>query len=243
MGCSPLKTLPDVEEEDRINWIQRGHYYGMPNLKRGQIDQRQCRWRSVNEPSDDDYTAPLAVVPSSIDGIVEFQTNHFNGQLRGDLIVAKYKKELYRLILNDDGTEIIPQSIPPIEIGGGGTLDVTQAPSGSLVDARYLVGAIHYYRPVEPETTDLVVKGVFPRRGDQAGGSQLAVYGVNMDKYGFGVTVSVGGTTCPLLNVFSNKITCTLPGGNGTADIQVAGGQEVSLFERGYRYITGKPAN
>lgn len=86
MGCKPGETLPDIEEDDTISWIRKGHYYGMPNLKRGETDPRQCTWRSNNEPSDANYTAPLAIVPSSFDGITEFQTAHFNGQLRGKYV-------------------------------------------------------------------------------------------------------------------------------------------------------------
>jgi len=76
-GCTPGEELPEIEEEDKINLLEYGKYYGHPNRKRGATDPRQCIWRSQNEPSDDDFTAPLVIGTSSIDGICEFQTNHF----------------------------------------------------------------------------------------------------------------------------------------------------------------------
>jgi hypothetical protein len=54
-----------------------GRYFGHPNRKRGEKDPRQCIWHSANDPSDDNYTAAIVVSTSSIDGICEFQTNHF----------------------------------------------------------------------------------------------------------------------------------------------------------------------
>lgn len=76
-GCTPGQELPEIEEEDKINLLEYGRYYGHPNRKRGETDPRQCAWYSQNDPSDNDYTAPIAIGTSSIDGICEFQTNHF----------------------------------------------------------------------------------------------------------------------------------------------------------------------
>jgi len=83
-GCT--ESIPDVQEEDKLNLIVQGGYYGFPNRKRGDIDARQCVWRSAHEASDADYTAPLAILPASSNGIVEFESDAFEGQLRGDLI-------------------------------------------------------------------------------------------------------------------------------------------------------------
>ena len=86
MSKSCTESIPDIEEEDKLNLIVQGGYYGFPNRKRGDIDARQCVWRSAHEASDADYTAPLAILPASSNGIVEFESEAFEGQLRGDLI-------------------------------------------------------------------------------------------------------------------------------------------------------------
>jgi hypothetical protein len=117
-----------------------------------------------------------------------------------------------------------------------------QAPDGSLVDVRYKIGAVYVSIPDEPATSTLVVKGVFPRRGSVAGGSLLKIYGENFDDATI-ASVTVGGSACSVVSVAANKIVCTLPGGSGTADVVVeTSSGEASTFQRGYRYITGLPA-
>jgi len=71
MGCNGQR-VDDIEEEDKLNLIEQGKFYGHPNLKRG-----ECVWRSSYEPSGNGYTAPLLELRSSSDGIVEFQSDHF----------------------------------------------------------------------------------------------------------------------------------------------------------------------
>jgi glucose/arabinose dehydrogenase len=239
-GCTPGEELSDIEEPDKINLIRKGAYYGFANRKRGATDPRQCVWHSAYESSTDNHTAPIVLAPSSADGIIEFQTDHFDGQLRGNLIYSMYKKGLFRVILTADGTGVVPQSDPPIELVGNNGLDVTQAPDGRLVDARYMTGEVFYYQPVEAETSKMIVKGVFPRRGGEAGGSNLSIYGVNFSNNSLAVTL--GDSDCPVVAVQATKIVCTLPGGSGTVNITVSTATQTSTFQRGYRYISGTPA-
>lgn len=89
-GCGPTDFIPDVETEDKINLLVKDGYYGHPNPKRAAVDgdPRQCVWRSPYDESDADFTAPLLRVPASTDGIIEWQSDHFDKQLRGNL--SKY---------------------------------------------------------------------------------------------------------------------------------------------------------
>ena len=87
-GCGPRQEDDDPEEADKLNLIMDKRYYGHPNRKRGEKDLKQCVWRSVNEPSNKDYKGPLMTLASSTTGIIEFQTNHFEGQLRHNLILS-----------------------------------------------------------------------------------------------------------------------------------------------------------
>jgi len=84
-GCNG-QQISDAWEGDKINLLEKGNYYGHPNRKRGEKDPRQCVWRSQHEPSGSGFTAPLLKTQSSTVGIVEFQSDHFDGQLRGNLI-------------------------------------------------------------------------------------------------------------------------------------------------------------
>ena len=128
-----------------------------------------------------------------------------------------------------------------IAFAGGSGLDVTQAPDGTLIEARYMQNQIYAYRPVEEASSTVAVKSVFPRRGGLAGGSTLTIYGQNLEKNGEIPSVSVGGSSCAVQSVSDNKLKCTLPGGSGTVDVVVNVGGESYTFFSGYRYIAGVP--
>lgn len=247
-STSCTSEIPSIEEDDKILLLQKDRYYGFPNRKRGRTDPRQCVWHSVRAVDQGyNYTAPLAVSPSSINGIIEFQTNHFGGQLRHNLIVAKYKKELYRVLLSPDGNSVPPQSNPPIPLTGENSLDVTQAPDGTLVVAQYLVGSVAYYRPVEDILTgaDLKIYGVFPRRGPLPATPRLTIY-VSTSVWLDGSTVMVGNADCPILSTSRTEIVCgpVTATVSGTVDVVVAlGNGAKKTFKRGFRFITGLPAS
>jgi Glucose / Sorbosone dehydrogenase/IPT/TIG domain len=240
-------SIDDAYKGDEINHIEQGKYYGHPNLKRASYfnDPRQCVYRP---PEDADlatnYTAPILNHPSSMDGIMEFHSNHFGGQLRSNLLYVQYSatNNIYRAILTADGKAIIPSLDKKglaMNIGELG-LDLTQAPNGNLVDVRFGSGSIYYYRPVEATTTALVAKTCFPRRGRSAGGNILSIYGVNMNtRNPTTVVVTVGGVNCPTTFISSTRVDCRLPGGSGTVDIIVQNGGVTSTFQNGYRYISG----
>jgi len=181
-------------------------------------------------------------LPSSTDGIIEFEGTHFANQMRGNLVVAKYNQGLSRIILAPDGRSVVPGSIPEIKIGGDGSLAIVQAPDGTIISAGYNDFDIWTLAPKEAATSTMSIKSVFPRRGGRAGGSKLNIYGVN---FSGSVSVTVGGNSCtnPVL-VSSTKITCTLPlGVLGAADVTVVTGTESNTMPKAYRYILGTPAN
>ena len=248
-GCGPNDFVADIEEEDKFLFIERDNYYGHPNPKRAENlnDPRQCVWRSQTEPSDADYTAPIVNTPASTGGLIEYAYDHFGGQLRGNLIASMYQGPLLRVILDPSGEGVIPQSNPPLLLVNADTssnvgedgLDVTQAPNGNLVECRVSDSTIYVHKPVEPTTSAMSVKGVFPHRGSTAGGSILDIYGVNFSGT---PTVVVGGQSCPVTSTTSTKIECTIPPGTGLVDVVVTIGQSSSTFSEGYRYITGQPA-
>jgi IPT/TIG domain len=175
-----------------------------------------------------------------MNGIVEFESDHFGGQMRGDLILSKYKEELYRVVLSNDGNSVNPFSNPAVPLAGYGGLAVTQAPDGSLVEARHVAGTIYIQKPVEPPSSAMDIKSVFPRRGRLAGNSKLMIFGVN---FSGSPIVDVGGNPCTnVVLVSSNKIECILPAGTvGRNDVVVSIGATSDTFVNGYRYITGLP--
>jgi glucose/arabinose dehydrogenase len=245
-GCGPNDVLNDIQTSDRVLHIQEGHYYGHPNRKRAEFfkDPRQCVWNLLAVNSTKASTAMIGNVTSSRNGIIEFHGNHFGGQLRGNLIFARYNKEssLSRVVLSEDGLGLTSTSFNSIPMGiGSQGLDVTQAPNGNLIEMQMTKKSLGAFAPDEAATLDLVVKTVFPRRGGYAGGSKLSIYGVNFFINGQQTSVTVGQSACPVASVTLTEIICTLPGGVGTVDVTVKRGIATSTFENGYRYISGLP--
>lgn len=228
----------DPSEGDELNLIEQGMYYGQANRKRGETDPRQCKWRSQTEPSDDDYTAPIALLESSTDGVIEFQCDHFNGQLRGHLILGKYKGGLYHVELSSDGRSAINKNATLLHENGG--LGLAQGPDGTIFVVKNDDGKLIYVSPKDAASEDLKVKSVFPRRGPQSGGSFLRIYGENLKQFGT-PAVTVGGQDCPLTGRRSDSnLSCRLPSGTGTVDIVVTAGEQTATFIGGYRYISGR---
>jgi glucose/arabinose dehydrogenase len=237
-GCGVNDFAPESTVKDELNLIKKGGYYGSPNRKRAAVtgDPRQCVYYPPQTTSTSGYTAPLMSLASSTNGIIEYEADHFGGQLRGNLIASKYTDGLFRIILGPDGESVIPQSNPALPLVGDDGLDVTQAPDGSLIEVRLPTKNIVIHKPNEPPTAELRVNAVFPRRGGNAGGYLLAVYGVN---FSADATVTIGGTACAIQTKTNSKITCTVPGGQGTVDVIVSGTSGSYTFKRAFRYITG----
>jgi Malectin domain/Glucose / Sorbosone dehydrogenase/IPT/TIG domain len=255
MGCKG-ESIPDTEEEDRLHLIEKGKYYGQPNLKRGQIDSRQCTWRRATElrTTNNGYTPPIGRPLSSTTGVIEFQSNHFDGQLRSSLFTVLYKGGLYRTILSADGRSVLPESIPPVLITGEGALDITQGPDGTIVDTRYLAQSVFYYKPFEFFVSNVpTILSVFPRRGSVNGGTILTLYGYNLWTGSSNTKILMGNNECILGTTSfaptSNKLQCIIPPHDNLNDhttvdivaIVTTFPNNNATLQRGYRYIVGKP--
>ena len=147
---------------------------------------------------------------------------------------------MWRVILSPDGKSVIPQSNPPLSLVGKKGLGVVQAPDGSLVQVQYNVNEIWVFSPSEAASSTVRVNSVWPRRGPQAGGSTLTVYGRNLKQTGKTTTVRVGNSNCPLTTSTATELKCILPGGTpGPSDVVVMVDTESYNFSKGYRFISG----
>ena len=240
-GTTISDEIPDEQQEDKLVHLINNKYYGHPNMKRARYhnDPRQCVWRRKTEVTSSNYQAPLGVVLSAATGIIEYQADHFNRQLRGNLIHVKYKGPLLRTVLSSDGLSANPLTIPGLTLLGRSGLDVAQAPNGNLIEVRYTANSIYVSRPVETTTAAIRVNAVFPTRSGVAGGTTLRLYGWNFGTTS--VTVTVGGSACPIVGVVQTTyIQCTLPGKpEGIYDVVVTAVAGTYTFEKGYRYIKG----
>jgi IPT/TIG domain/Glucose / Sorbosone dehydrogenase len=246
-GCGEGQAIVGQTTWDKFIYVEPGKYYGHPHPKRAAFfnDSRQCVWRSPMIATSANYQRPMLYAPSSQVGMIEYTGNQFGGQLRGNLMTVHYQatKDTTRLILSDDGTTISPLAPYLIELGfGTKALDHTQAPNGNLVELRYAINELHYVRPVEAVTTQLVVNTVFPVRGPNAGGHTISLYGENFDTNGPTVTVMIGNVECLNVTIISSQhVDCTVQGGTGHNDVVVSNGAASSKIPNGYRYVTGLP--
>jgi glucose/arabinose dehydrogenase len=227
MACATGGT--DPQEPDKLNLIKPGTFYGHANRARG-----ECVWRSSNETSSGIYKSPLVMLPSSTDGIIEFDSAHFGGQLRGDLIVGNYRGKLYRLKLDPTGESIVTG---PTILVDGGDLDLAQGPDGTLFVAQIAKNKIIYHKPSEPAAISVTLKSVFPRRGPLLGGTLFSLYGELLISAGTSTTVTVGGKPCPLVSSSATKLVCTLPPGAGLVAVAVSYAGSTSTLSKAYRYL------
>ncbi len=132
---------------DELNIAVAGDYYGHANRNRGRTDVRQCTFRLSSEPSDVDYTAPIAVLPSSSNGIVEYTSGTaFCGALQGDLLYVAYNQgTLRRVVLSGDGSAVV--SDDSVTGGFNLPLDVAVGSNGILYVAEYGGSQISFLRP------------------------------------------------------------------------------------------------
>jgi Glucose / Sorbosone dehydrogenase/IPT/TIG domain len=241
-GCGAGQYVPDKYDSDELNLIVRNGWYGHPNHKRAEKDPRQCVWKGAADISTSDYNAPLMKLRSSTDGITEYDANYFNGEMRHNLIVSKYKDGLFRIVLSTDGSSVVTTSIPAIALTGDGGLAVTMAPNGNLLEARFETGAIYVHRPIEPMSSETKIYTVFPRRGGLAGGTTIKIYGTNFVPSK--MVVYIGTSLCmnPIVTDQNTVIRCTIPPSItlGRKDVMVENGAGVRVtYSLAYRYIRG----
>jgi IPT/TIG domain len=251
-GCQEGMYKPDAKTQDRVHVLLGGKYYGHPNRIRAVVDNdpRQCVWKDpVIDPDvmhgKVTYQKPLVMMPSSTTGIIEYTADHFDRQLRHNLLVVKYTSSLSRIILRSDGLGVIPQSNPPLALGiGQQGLSITQAPDGTLIEIRYTNSSVFYHQAVENVTSTLKVFSAFPRRGPAKGGFVLNVFGRNLDTVTTVVIVNprIGDMDCPIVSIISsNKLTCTMPQGDRGTTVHIRVSSNITTYHylRGFRYING----
>lgn len=131
---------------DELNIIVLGDYYGHANRNRGRFDSRQCEFHLSSEPTTVDYTAPIATLPSSSDGILEYGANGFGGALAGDLIYGAFNDgTIRRIVLSGDGNSVISDTV--IASGFNGPLDLVEGSDGTLYIAEFTGSQIAFLRP------------------------------------------------------------------------------------------------
>ena len=120
-------------QNDRLNRIEEGGYYGTPNPVRGECVFKDGSYQGVAPLPN--YKPPLYDLgpDTSTNGIIEYQGgDNFCGDMNGDLLVSNYSvgDDIVRLRLNEDGTQVVSaakivgdfQDPLPLILGPDGTI-------------------------------------------------------------------------------------------------------------------------
>jgi len=229
----------DPGAQDKVLLIGRGHYYGHANRNRGRVDTRENRYRNVWEVAPPElYTPPIAELPSSKNGIDEYRSTAFGGDLRGALLVQEWNGFLSAVKLTSDGRKadyVIKQVF-----GTQRGLDVLTGPGGAIVVPDYSGGGVYVSVPDDKAVTGMVAYDVFPWRAPASGNFNFVIGGK-----GFGsvadTSVRFGNLPATITSVTSRRIKGVIPANdNPTAaflPVQVQSGGRVAAIPEGFRFL------
>ena len=210
---------PNGIAEDELNLVSEGDFLGHPSIPRGALDPRQTLDNAEydpNVPSDEDYTAPLAELSSSTNGIDEYRSEAFGGQLRGQLFAQRFNNQVFFFERTADGLGIenINQST---DVGDG--LDILAGPGGTIISIDRNQDRITIAEPNDPTVVDSKAYDIFPFRAPAVGGNQFILGGVNFGSLE-NTTVTIAGVEAELISVDDNRIVGIFPGVATSDDLQ-----------------------
>ena len=181
-------------------------------------DQNRLALSGTRVERDSPESNALLNLGSSSNGLIEYRSNAFEGQLNGDLLVAQFNGNITRLNLSPDGTSATSETIPGLT-GLSTPLDVTQGPNGTLFVAELGGDGIRVFAPAtqiaginNDVDGDGLVNAIDPFSRDASNGAQTVLnpgstltfdFDANQDDnlvgpngFGGGLTgVAVNGTT------------------------------------------------
>ena len=164
-SCLNTYTDGGSTYRDGLHYITgKGYYGGHPNPTRGSKantfnnSNPQSPIEGNANPEECTYKVPghtdgaLHIFNASTNGLAEYSASNFGGSMKGDLLAASFDQSVYRVQLNNSGTQLT--GIDKYFTNLGTPLDVIaqgdgdQFP-GTVWIADYSQGAIHVYEPVD----------------------------------------------------------------------------------------------
>lgn len=239
-STGPDTQGPDPYDNDELNLVEWGNYYGHPNRNRGRTDLRQnVFYFGITGPASipDVFAQLIAWQPPSSDGIDEYRAATFQGQMRGNLISQKYLGKLRRMKLRADGRAVLSQFQIDPSTGG---LGLVCGPGGALVSLDYGSNQVEVLEPLDATPQELVVHDIFPWRAPATGGQPFVIGG-----RGFGTlantTVTIGGHPAALASVGWGRIHGTIPAEiaptTNLVDVVVTVGSDTNTLSAAFRYL------
>jgi glucose/arabinose dehydrogenase len=221
-GFGDQSTGPDSQapvpgnEDDELNYIEVGRYYGSPNRNRGVNDQRQNIYRSPTVAGvPGEFEAPITTFASSTNGLIEYRSAAFNSGMRGELIAQKWNGHTFRVGLSADGAGVTSNNTLFTNFS---VLNLVEAPGGVILGIDYTSNKVMKAIPNDVAASGLTVYDIFPWRAPAAGGQEFVISGANFGALG-NTSVTIGGVSATLTDVTSKRITGTVPPGTAGPDL------------------------
>lgn len=247
IGFGPASTGPDTQgtdpyDDDELNLVERGNYYGSANRNRGRTDGRQnVYYKGLGGPPSvpDTLFQMIAWLPPSCDGIDEYRSNTFDGQIRGNLIVQEFQNKLRRVSLKADGRGVLGQATIDPQTSA---LSCVTGPGGSIISLDYEHSEVEVLEADDLSTADFVVHDIFPWRAPASGGTPFVISGRGFGTLGT-TTVTIGGQAATLTSVTWGRIHGTTPvvASPTTAlrDVAVTVSGQTSTLTSAFRFLIG----
>ncbi|MCB0358245.1 MAG: IPT/TIG domain-containing protein, partial [Bdellovibrionales bacterium] len=229
------------DADDELDLLASGHHYGHANRNLGRYDARRAVYfYPTDSPVHSVYTAPLAVVASSSNGLEEYRSQAFNSQIKGSLLLQKWQGELYNLILSSDSRSVSQVNVLFQDPSG---LDVIMGPGGAVLtvgfDAAY-TGNVTVHTPIDPSVVGPTAMDIFPWRAPAAGGAPFVIGGQNFGSLA-STSVTFGTVPATVTSVSSKRITGTIPAPSAPTaellDVVVQTGGQQTTLEKAFRYL------
>lgn len=238
-------------EDDELNLVEPGMYYGSANRARGRYDARQLIYRPPGDASiPGAYRRPMTLLDSSTNGIDEYRATAFNSAMRGDLIAMKWNSGVYRVELSSDGREVTNKTLYSSSSNQNHLpnrgLDVLSGPGGAIVAVDYSLGKVRVQVPDDIAALGLTPYDIFPWRAPATGGQPFVIGGSGFGTNQSQVSVSIGGVPATITSVSDKRISGILPpSSTGLAsellDVVVTVGMSQRTIEDAMRYLPAVP--
>jgi len=229
----------DPQAADELLLVEAGNYYGSPNRSRGRFDPRQDVYRDPWIASlPDELSQPILVLPSSQDGIAEYRSSTFGGQMRGELLLQRWQHGVTRVRLTPDGRWV--SLVQPL-LPDTGALDVVPGPGGALVLLDQFNMQLEVLTPVDGAATGAAeALDIFPWRAPATGGVPFVIGGRALGTLA-DTSVTIGGAPATLTSVSATRIRGLLPPDPAPTtellDVVVTSGGATTTLPSGFRYL------
>lgn len=226
----------DPNEGDELVRIEADHYYGHPNRNRGRCDDRQNVYHDLNGTSVEGvFTQMLTELTPSTDGILEYRSEAFNGEMRGDIIVQKWNGPTRRIQLSADGRTVLANDALNATAD---SLDIVMGPGGTIYGANYSDNKITILRPTA--ATGLNAFDITPWRAPTSGGHPFVIAGTQFGTLA-NTSVTIGGIPATLTSVSATRIKGTTPmhpsPPDALVDVVVTVGSTSKTIPAAFRYL------